>query len=76
MKKFLAVVFLIFFSGTFGSRFSLKPKSAGNLSGLMSVCDIDFTMNDDGDNFTPPSFEGFRVVGRTKPASEPDLGKQ
>lgn len=23
---------------------------------------VDFTMNADGDNFTPPSFEGFRVV--------------
>lgn len=24
---------------------------------------IDFEMNQDGDNFQPPSFEGFRVVG-------------
>ncbi|NNF19625.1 MAG: protein BatD, partial [Flavobacteriaceae bacterium] len=24
---------------------------------------VDFTMNKDGDHFTPPDFEGFRVVG-------------
>ena len=31
--------------------------------GLNERLRVDFVMNDDGDNFTPPSFEGFRIVG-------------
>ena len=31
--------------------------------GLNETLRVDFTMNDDGDNFQPPNFEGFKVVG-------------
>lgn len=31
--------------------------------GLNENLRVDFKMNKDGDNFNPPSFEGFRVVG-------------
>ncbi len=31
--------------------------------GLNETLRVDFTMNDDGDNFQPPNFDGFKVVG-------------
>ncbi len=34
-----------------------------NSLGINERLRIDFAMNEDGDNFNPPSFEGFRIVG-------------
>jgi len=34
-----------------------------NSIGINERLRIDFAMNDDGDNFNPPSFEGFKIVG-------------
>lgn len=62
MKKFLAVVFLIFFQGL-SAQVQFEAKVSRQSIGINERLRIDFTMNDDGDNFTPPSFEGFRVVG-------------
>lgn len=36
--------------------------SKSKLGGLNERLRVDFTMNKDGDNFTPPDFEGFRVL--------------
>lgn len=62
MKKFLAVVFLIFFQAL-SAQVQFEAKVSRQSIGINERLRIDFTMNDDGDNFTPPSFEGFRVVG-------------
>lgn len=40
-----------------------EARVSKNTLGLNERLRIDFTMNGDGDNFTPPQFEGFRVVG-------------
>ena len=34
-----------------------------NKLGINERLRVDFEMNQDGDNFNPPSFDGFRVVG-------------
>jgi hypothetical protein len=39
-----------------------EAKVSKNTLGLNERLRIDFTMNADGDNFTPPTFEGFRIV--------------
>ncbi len=39
-----------------------EAKVSKNTLGLNERLRIDFTMNADGDNFSPPSFEGFRIV--------------
>ena len=39
-----------------------EAKVSKQTLGLNERLRIDFTMNDDGDNFTPPNFEGFKVV--------------
>jgi len=62
MKKFLAVLFLIFFH-SLSAQVQFEAKVSRQSIGINERLRIDFTMNDDGDNFTPPSFEGFRVVG-------------
>jgi len=40
-----------------------EARASKNTLGLNERLRVDFTMNDDGDNFSPPSFEGFRIVG-------------
>ena len=34
-----------------------------NSLGINERLRVDFAMNEDGDNFSPPAFEGFRIVG-------------
>ncbi len=60
MKKFL-ILFLISFHGLW-AQVQFEAKVSKNTLGLNERLRIDFTMNADGDNFSPPSFEGFRIV--------------
>ena len=39
-----------------------EAKVSKQTLGLNERLRIDFTMNDDGDNFNPPNFEGFKIV--------------
>lgn len=41
---------------------SFKMKLSKSTMGINERIRVDFVMNKDGDNFVPPSFEGFRVV--------------
>ncbi len=60
MKKYL-ILFLISFHGLW-AQVQFEAKVSKNTLGLNERLRIDFTMNADGDNFSPPSFEGFRIV--------------
>ena len=42
---------------------SFEAKVSKRTLGLNERLRVDFVMNENGDNFTPPSFSGFRVVG-------------
>jgi len=42
---------------------SFDAKLSKRTLGLNERLRVDFVMNENGDNFTPPSFSGFRVVG-------------
>lgn len=61
MKKYIFLL-MISFQGLF-AQVQFEAKVSKNALGLNERLRIDFTMNADGDNFSPPSFEGFRVVG-------------
>lgn len=61
MKKHLILLFLICYNGLI-AQVQFEAKVSKNSLGLNERLRIDFTMNADGDNFTPPSFEGFRIV--------------
>lgn len=61
MKK-LVHFYLLIFSITAFAQVQFEAKVSRNSLGLNERLRIDFVMNADGDNFTPPDFEGFRVV--------------
>ena len=45
------------------SQVKFEAKTSKTQLGVNERLRIDFTMNEDGDNFMPPSFENFKVVG-------------
>lgn len=61
--KFRVLIFLIFLSSFSSAQVTFEAKASKTQLGVNERLRIDFTMNEDGDNFTPPSFEGFKVVG-------------
>lgn len=61
MKKYILLL-LISFQGLL-AQVQFEAKVSKTTLGLNERLRIDFTMNADGDNFSPPNFEGFRVVG-------------
>lgn len=61
MKK-LFFLYLIFSSFVTLAQVEFEAKVSKNSLGLNERLRIDFIMNADGDHFTPPDFEGFRVV--------------
>lgn len=61
MKRY--IVLLLLCCNGLWAQVQFEAKVSKTTLGLNERLRIDFTMNDDGDNFSPPSFEGFRVVG-------------
>jgi len=60
MKKYFFLL-LLSFQGLL-AQVQFEAKVSKQTLGLKERLRIDFTMNDDGDNFTPPSFEGFKII--------------
>ena len=60
MKKYILLL-LISFQGLL-AQVQFEAKVSKQTLGLNERLRVDFSMNDDGDNFTPPSFEGFKVI--------------
>ena len=64
--KYLIIHFFIFlFFPTVGylQDISFEAKASKNTLGINERLRIDFTMNRNGDNFTPPDFSNFTVIG-------------
>jgi hypothetical protein len=59
------IVLLLFLSGSAAAfaQVSFNAQVSKKRLGINERLRVDFEMNKDGDNFNPPSFEGFRVVG-------------
>ena len=60
MKKYFFLL-LLSFQGLL-AQVQFEAKVSKQTLGLNERLRIDFTMNDDGDNFTPPNFEGFKII--------------
>ena len=60
MKKCFFLL-LLSFQGLL-AQVQFEAKVSKQTLGLNERLRIDFTMNDDGDNFTPPNFEGFKII--------------
>ncbi|MBV1923818.1 MAG: BatD family protein [Flavobacteriaceae bacterium] len=62
-KNYIFVLVLILTCGFSQAQITFETKVSKKRLGLNERLRVDFQMNKDGDNFNPPSFEGFRVVG-------------
>ena len=63
LKKILLAIFLLTIGLQVGAQVTFQAKVSKNRMGINERLKVSFEMNKNGDNFTPPQFEGFRVVG-------------
>ena len=63
LLKWTILVFVFLAPLGIGAQVEFVAKVSKKKLGLNERLRIDFEMNEDGDNFEPPSFEGFRVLG-------------
>ena len=63
LKKILLAIFLLTVGLQVGAQVTFQAKVSKNRMGINERLKVSFEMNKNGDNFTPPQFEGFRVVG-------------
>lgn len=61
--KYLILGFLLFASAVIQAQVRFEAKVSREKLGINERLRVDFEMNEDGDNFKPPSFNGFTVVG-------------
>lgn len=63
-KTFITILLLMMgFVQTMAQEVSFEAKVSKRSLGLNERLRVDFIMNENGDDFTPPPFKGFRVVG-------------
>lgn len=63
MNKFFVIVVLFIQTTLLAQEIKFEAKVSNSSIGLNERIQVSFTINQDGDNFQPPNFEGFRVVG-------------
>ncbi|NBL65417.1 protein BatD [Flavobacterium sp. NST-5] len=62
MRNFFTALFITFFA-TLSAQVQFEARVNKQSVAQNERFRIEFAMNEDGDNFVPPSFEGFRIVG-------------
>ncbi|MEM6685082.1 MAG: BatD family protein [Bacteroidota bacterium] len=63
IKIYISTFILLFFAGILHAQVTFETKVSKKKLGVNERLKVDFEMDRDGDNFTAPSFSGFRVVG-------------
>jgi hypothetical protein len=64
MKKYILIVFLMLsFQGVFAQAVEFKATPSRTKIGVNERVRVEFSMNQDGDNFNAPTFQGFNVSG-------------
>ena len=63
MKRILYIFLFLICSQNVLAQVQFEAKVSKTTLGLNETLRVDFSMNADGDNFSTPNFEGFRVVG-------------
>ncbi|MEJ6792483.1 MAG: BatD family protein [Lacinutrix sp.] len=61
--KHIAILLIILTTSIVGSQVQFQTRVSKKTLGLNERLRVDFSMDKDGDNFKPPSFDGFNVVG-------------
>lgn len=62
MKRYLAILFLLVLQGV-TAQVEFKATPSRTKIGVNEKVRVEFNMNKDGDNFVPPSFQGFQASG-------------
>jgi hypothetical protein len=68
MKKYI-IILLLSFQGVW-AQVQFEARVSKQTLGLNETLRVDFVMNADGDNFTPPNFEGFKAMGPSQQVSQ------
>jgi hypothetical protein len=63
LKSILSLMLVLFLGFSGFAQVTFDAKVSKERLGVNERLRIDFEMNKDGDNFNPPDFDGFRVVG-------------
>ncbi|MCW8982047.1 MAG: BatD family protein, partial [Altibacter sp.] len=63
IKKGIYILFFLLSCGMLQAQVQFETKVSKTRLGINERLRVDFEMNQDGDNFNPPNFQGFRVVG-------------
>lgn len=63
MKKILLVLFLSFFYNSVSAQVKFEAQTERSSYGLNERFQLVFSINNEGDNFVPPKFPGFKVEG-------------
>ena len=63
LKTHIAILLFVLFTSIAGAQVQFQAKVSKKTLGLNERLRVDFSMNKDGDNFSPPGFDGFDVVG-------------
>lgn len=63
LKYFTTLLICLATSFCWAQDITFKAKVSKKKLGINERLRVDFEMNNDGDNFTPPGFEGFTIVG-------------
>jgi hypothetical protein len=61
--RYISIITILFISSIATSQIKFEAKVSKTKLGINERLRVDFEMNKDGDNFNPPDFEGFMVVG-------------
>ncbi|WP_425076240.1 BatD family protein [Psychroserpens sp. S379A] len=61
--KHISILVLVLMTSIASAQITFEAKVSKKKLGINERLRIDFEMNKDGDNFTPPNFNGFTVVG-------------
>lgn len=69
MRSFLFYILFFFTTVASAQEVSFKAQPSRTSLGENEYLRVDFTMNKEGDNFSPPAFEGFEVTGPTQSIS-------
>ena len=67
LKRYISIIAILFLASTLNAQndddsVTFKMELSKDKLGINERLRVDFTMNKDGDNFSPPDFNGFRIV--------------
>lgn len=67
--KNISIVLIILSTSIVTAQVQFKARVSKKTLGINERLRVEFSMNEDGDNFKPPSFEGFKVIGPNQSVS-------